>query len=81
METINYDSKKIKKKGNGPFIGIGIFLVVGIGIITYSLFNEVKPNVIGEQDSLKNVSASEDVKTNAEPEINIEYKVETNQIR
>jgi len=46
METMNYD--KIKNKSNAPFISFIIFILFGSGVVAYTLINEQKPVIIGE---------------------------------
>lgn len=46
METMNYD--KIKNKSNAPFICFVTFILLGSGAVAYTLLNEQKPVVIGE---------------------------------
>jgi len=46
METMNYD--KIKNKSNAPFISFVTFILLGSGVVAYTLINEQKPVIIGE---------------------------------
>lgn len=68
METMNYD--KIKNKSNAPLIAFITFIFLGSGAVAYTLTNEVKPVVIG-QNSLVAVESSNVIEVKKD----IEYSI------
>lgn len=72
METMNYD--KIKNKSNAPFISFAVFIMLGSGVVAYTLMNEQKPIVIGE-NPLVEVNSS-NVKEE-EPKKEISYTIKS----
>lgn len=59
METMSYN--KIKKKNNNVGVyAFFLFITLGTGVVAYSIINEPKPVVLG-QDPLKNIEIYEEV--------------------
>ncbi|MBR5227321.1 MAG: hypothetical protein IKV94_01615 [Clostridia bacterium] len=67
METMNYD--KIKNKSNIGLISFVTFIVLGSGVVAYSLINEEQPRIIGE-NPLVEVSSPNVVDKEEKKEIN-----------
>lgn len=67
METMNYD--KIKNKSNIGLVSFVTFIVLGSGVIAYSLINEKQPTIIGE-NPLVEVSSPNVVDDEEKEEIN-----------
>lgn len=71
METISYG--KLKKKGsNAGMIAFLLFIVLGSGVITYSIINEPQPVIIG-RDPLENTVPTSG--NNVTEEKDISYKI------
>ena len=76
METMHYREKR--KNTKAPIIGITIFVIVGIGIVLFSLKTEQEPVIIGEQQSdiQRLVELDKETKENeAEENTQITYEV------
>ena len=73
METMNYD--KIKNKSNVPFISFVTFILLGSGVVAYTLVNEQKPIIIGE-NPLVEVNSSNVQEDNKE-KIEIDYTIKS----
>lgn len=58
METMSYNKIRKKKTGVGVYAYFS-FIILGTAIIAYSIINEPKPTVLGE-DPLKNIEIYED---------------------
>lgn len=58
METMSYNKIK-KKNSNMGVYAFFLFIILGTGLVTYSIINEPKPTVLGE-DPLKNIEIYED---------------------
>ena len=77
METMNYDRFNKRNGKNYGIYGFFTFIILGTGIIIYSLINEPTPVVLGE-DPLKDVEIyGENIKESSE---NLEYTVTDNTI-
>lgn len=82
METMSYN--KIRKKNNNAGVyAFFLFIILGTGLVFYSIINEPQPTVLGE-DPLKNVEVYEDEgkteETLSESTINVDeitYKVDS----
>ncbi len=79
METMSYNKIRKKKTGNMGVYAFFLFIILGTGLVAYSIINEPEPTVLG-QDPLKDVEVYEEAKeTMAENTINVDeitYKVE-----
>lgn len=81
METMSYNKIKKKNNNNAGVYAFFLFIILGTGLITYSIINEPKPVILGE-DPLKNIEIYEEEETEetlGENTINLDeiiYKVE-----
>lgn len=73
METMSYN-KINKKKSNYGIYGFFTFIILGTGIIFYSIVNEPTPVILG-QDPLKNVTIYEDADTVSSENVSVEYSI------
>ena len=58
METMSYNKIKKKRKSYGVYAYF-LFIILGTTLVAYSIINEPKPTVLGE-DPLKNVEIYEE---------------------
>lgn len=72
METMNYD--KIKNTSNVPFISFVTFILLGSGVVAYTLINEQKPVVLGENPLVEVNSSNVQEETKG---IEIEYAIKS----
>lgn len=74
METMNYN-KINKNKPNAGIITFLLVIIFGSAIVIYSMINEPKPKIIG-QDAMVNIYKDDDtIETVAEPAKEVKYKV------
>lgn len=77
METMSYNKINKKRKKSYGVYGFFTFIILGTGIVIYSIINEPTPIILGE-DPLMDVNIYDEqvISTN----VNVEYKVENKSI-
>lgn len=82
MDTINY-SKCKSKKSNAGLIAFIMFIILGSGVVIYSIINEPSPIVIGNDPLKSEINVyidNNENKDNVDKQDDISYKIDNNVI-